>query len=288
MRNYIDYLIDNIYFIAIIKYNKYKIIKFGDLMKKLSTFILSLIFLASSIFAMERDFNDLEKSDREEFHNLNRDNLFLSLPNEVLIKIIAYVVYEQKFRHANKNFVSIKNTCKLLTALASDKQISQIMKPLWDYHLQLNKKLCDELNNLIDQTKTHKMYKEMSSFDSDRIWNKMMELIVAGADPDCSDLTDTPLIIAVKYSFGLTLVKQLVDNGADVNQTVGWGYTPLILAAANGSIGIAEILLNNGAHINKKCTWGKTAFDYAKQEKKTKMIKFLKKNGANHNSCIIV
>jgi ankyrin repeat protein len=61
------------------------------------------------------------------------------------------------------------------------------------------------------------------------------------------------------------VARLLVEAGADVNATAAGGYTPLHLAASNGSRGIVALLLEHGAHREICCDQGKTPADYARE-----------------------
>ena len=75
-----------------------------------------------------------------------------------------------------------------------------------------------------------------------------------GADIDAHVIGDeTPLINATRYGH-LSMVKFLVEQGADVNKAVRDGYvmrsekrSPLLMARRGGHQKIAEYLVMNGA-----------------------------------------
>jgi ankyrin repeat protein len=59
----------------------------------------------------------------------------------------------------------------------------------------------------------------------------------------------TPLIYAVRAN-DLESVKVLLDAGADVNQTSGYGWSPLLVATQNRYYKLGEYLINRGADVN--------------------------------------
>ena len=61
------------------------------------------------------------------------------------------------------------------------------------------------------------------------------------------------------------VARLLVEAGADVNATAAGGYTPLHLAASQGSREIVALLLESGANRETRCDQGKTAADYARE-----------------------
>lgn len=93
---------------------------------------------------------------------------------------------------------------------------------------------------------------------------------------DDEDLT--ALMHAVKNEYA-ELTRMLADAGADVNAVSRQGYTPLILAAASGSLPIANILLTHGADVNKSVS-GFTPLNTAVMNEQGPCILFLLKHGA--------
>lgn len=93
---------------------------------------------------------------------------------------------------------------------------------------------------------------------------------------DDEDLT--PLMHAVGKEYA-ELTRMLTDAGADVNAVSKQGYTPLILAAASGSLSIAKILLAHGADINMAGS-GFTPLDAAVLNEQGPFILFLLDHGA--------
>jgi ankyrin repeat protein len=61
------------------------------------------------------------------------------------------------------------------------------------------------------------------------------------------------------------VARLLVEAGADVNASAAGGYTPLHLAASQGSREIVALLLESGANRETRCDQGKTAADYARE-----------------------
>ncbi len=73
----------------------------------------------------------------------------------------------------------------------------------------------------------------------------------------------TALIIASgKYS-SAKIIALLLENGADVNATNRYGYTPLIVAARDGRADIINQLLEAGAEIEAQGQGGHTALSEA-------------------------
>lgn len=76
-------------------------------------------------------------------------------------------------------------------------------------------------------------------------------------------------------------VKDLLEQGSDVNATDAFGRTPLMLAAMGNSQELINLLLEYGADINAKdFSTGKTALQFAKDFKQKQTIKTLQQHGA--------
>jgi ankyrin repeat protein len=74
-----------------------------------------------------------------------------------------------------------------------------------------------------------------------------------GAAADGGQLT--PLVYAARAN-DLESVKVLLAAGADVNQTTGYGWSPLLVATQNRYYKLAAYLLDNGANVNLANTGG--------------------------------
>jgi ankyrin repeat protein len=78
-------------------------------------------------------------------------------------------------------------------------------------------------------------------------------------------INDTTIFVeAIKCGY-YSIVKSLIDAGADVNAVVdeSEGYTVLMQAALYGQLQVVKLLLESGATINAKSIAGKTAFWFA-------------------------
>ena len=76
-------------------------------------------------------------------------------------------------------------------------------------------------------------------------------------------------------------VKDLLQQGSDVNAIDTFGRTPLMLAAMGNSQELINLLLEHGADINAKdASTGKTVLQFAKDFKQKQTIKTLQQHGA--------
>ena len=110
------------------------------------------------------------------------------------------------------------------------------------------------------------------------------ELIDEGADVNKALTTDgdTPLCIAARYG-QLDVAQLLLDRGAEVNKADRYGSTPLYIAARYGQLAVAELLLDKGAEVNLANTYGATPLWIAVQEGKLDVAKLLIDKGADVN-----
>lgn len=76
----------------------------------------------------------------------------------------------------------------------------------------------------------------------------------------------------------LEMVKLLVENGVNVEQTNPTGKTSLLIAAEKGYIPLIHYLIDKGADIEATDDGGKSAFDYAKDEEVIAVLKSYQPN----------
>lgn len=74
----------------------------------------------------------------------------------------------------------------------------------------------------------------------------------------------------------IDVAKMLINKGSDVNAKNNSGYTPLHIAALNGSSEIITLLLENGADKNAKDNDGSTPYDRAVWVQQTRVYDLLK------------
>ena len=81
--------------------------------------------------------------------------------------------------------------------------------------------------------------------------------------------------MAITYD-NINLVKYLIDDGKDVNQTNRRSrFTPLMAAACYGRVDIAKLLIKNGADKEAVDTKGISATDFARKMNKKSILKLL-------------
>ncbi|XP_076033747.1 uncharacterized protein LOC143020821 isoform X2 [Oratosquilla oratoria] len=92
----------------------------------------------------------------------------------------------------------------------------------------------------------------------------------------------TPLILAAANSH-VSIVKELLDQGADPNMTRHTGTGAIFFAAQGGFLDIVTMLLDNGVNIHQASKDGGTALVVAAQCGHQDVVEFLLEKGANAN-----
>ena len=97
---------------------------------------------------------------------------------------------------------------------------------------------------------------------------------------DTLDQQDAQTLHWVAYKGDVTHVRQLVEEGADVNARVKNGNSPLHQAAYGGHIDVSEYLIEQGAQVNAKTDKGITPLDWAKRNGHQELVALLIAYGA--------
>ena len=123
----------------------------------------------------------------------------------------------------------------------------------------------------------------------------MRELVKAGVPHDeRSDCGNTPLCLAVSYNH-LSVVKELLPLGCNVNNKDKDSDTPLLYAAYNGMTRCVELLLENGADPNSPSRIGATPLwnavymghvETVKKLLKTNVVMEQSSVGANYSTAL--
>lgn len=82
----------------------------------------------------------------------------------------------------------------------------------------------------------------------------------------------------------LIRVRELIDQGADINRADKEGWTPLVLGIADNDRDMVKILLDNGADTNKAGIHGFTPLSMAIAQKNSVIAKMLIDAGGNPNA----
>ena len=102
-------------------------------------------------------------------------------------------------------------------------------------------------------------------------------LLAKGADPNLAarNAMKVRAIHAACASGSLSIVRALLEAGADVNALQEKGFTPLHEAAATGKLELLRILLDHGANAELRTEDGKSALDLARDEKQDAIVELL-------------
>jgi beta-lactamase regulating signal transducer with metallopeptidase domain len=110
------------------------------------------------------------------------------------------------------------------------------------------------------------------------------ELLDDGANVDAAVAGDgSPLIVAAREGH-LEIVRLLLERGADVNLAVAGDGTPLIMAAREGHLEIAQLLLDRGANIELMVPGDENALIQASAAGELAVVTLLVSRGANVNA----
>ena len=107
----------------------------------------------------------------------------------------------------------------------------------------------------------------------------MLILLPCGWTARATTALDSQLIEAAKQG-DLTLVKNLLDEGATVNATLKDGSTALMWATISGNTELAKLLLDKGADVNAKADDEFSAFMWAAIMEHQDIVNLLKSRGA--------
>ena len=72
------------------------------------------------------------------------------------------------------------------------------------------------------------------------------------------------------------IVMELIKAGADVNQAISEGFTPLYVAAQNGHESCVALLIQAGADVRKADKYGDTPMKVATDKKRKKVVTLLR------------
>ena len=97
---------------------------------------------------------------------------------------------------------------------------------------------------------------------------------------------DTLLVDYLNYKTDIGRIKELIDQGADVNRMNQFGTTPLEYACKTGNLEAAKLLIEHGAKINETLANQKTVLIYALSESNDyELIKYLLQASDDLSSC---
>ena len=109
---------------------------------------------------------------------------------------------------------------------------------------------------------------------------KLKQLIDQGADVNAKTDKGTTALMWAAYQDHVEFVKVLIDSGVDVNEKTKDGWTALMDAAIEGHAEMLKILIDAGADVNAIQKDGNTASTWAARKGHAVIVAILKRAGA--------
>ncbi|MDR1385461.1 MAG: ankyrin repeat domain-containing protein [Planctomycetaceae bacterium] len=155
--------------------------------------------------------------------------------------------------------------------------------------IEARTKLMEKITLYIDKIKNKKnddIFEAAYEEDTETV-KSMLKNNPALVNAKDKDAGNTPLHYAAMGNSDLTIIRYLLENGADINIRNNYGITPFYTAAGfNPNIEIIKYLAEKGADINIKSKNGGTALlnSVAGQNTNTEITKYLIKKGLDINA----
>ena len=255
-------------------------------LKKIILTILSIY--SGSIFCMEQD---------KKFNTKQNAGVFSEVPTELTTYMMPHVIFQTKNLKQLKEVESLRQACKFLTQIFSDKNIKKSFIEKRDMLLKKTEELQNfliqndikiNITNDIQETNEEnetalELAVENNNFDVIR------ELVAMGTDLEIKNEVRPPLLFKnLMYKDGLKTIEFLVNLGANIDAQDMDGNTILMRSIIYYSLAdderyeeIIKFLIRRGASLNIKNLYGKTALDIIDElesEKLTKLIEFCLNN----------
>jgi len=194
------------------------------------------------------------------------------------MKFAINIDFAQKL--IDENLIEIKNRDgNTLLNLASYHANVSVAKLLIDAGADVNTKNINGNTPLINSCSVHVGDREKEISIMNKKFKISELLIDAGADVNTKNNDkQTALLEASYYAKSNSIIKLLVDNGANVHYS-----TPLIYSILNGNIEITKTLIECGVDVNKKTSTGGSSLGRAAYYLRNEQIKLLIDAGVNLN-----
>ena len=114
---------------------------------------------------------------------------------------------------------------------------------------------------------------------------KIVDILLKNGAKPSIDIIDTSQFYSCLHLAVLnksnTIIKLLIDNGANINIKDSKSQTPLHHAVSQGSLEIVKLLIKSGADISSKTINGQTPLHFAVSQGSLEIVKLLIESGAN-------
>lgn len=177
-----------------------------------------------------------------------------------------------------RDITELKKYCdKHGIRLTADDYMLQRVSGVGKYQDPLKARLIYKGDNNADKTiQAQDLVSSGPLFNEDTL-NKLYELIKSGADADRIISGNEPLLIrlckADKENDNIvSIIKCIIDSGANIN-ILGWqNRTPIMWACLNGLVKIVKLLISAGADVNAVTKYGDTALSCTKKATIKKLL----------------
>lgn len=163
--------------------------------------------------------------------------------------------------------------------------MSRLIEAVKENNFDLVKKLLlqeYQNNNLVNEERTKAGFSALHIAAYYGFTSILKLLLDSGADPNLPDANGTNALYIAAQKGHLEAVRILLAAGA-TNQLIEGGFTPLYIASQEGHPEIVKLLLETGAEVNQENQNGATPFFIAAQKGHTTILQILLKRGANPN-----
>jgi len=136
---------------------------------------------------------------------------------------------------------------------------------------------------IISEKEAEKLGKKLFSEVEKGDFEKVKELIEEGADVNvCNEDKWSSLLVASSKGF-CSIVEMLIERGADVNRKNGDKMSSLLGACLSGHLDVARVLIKNNAKIEDVTENGETTLMFAVEKGNYQIVKFLVEEGGDVN-----
>ncbi len=141
------------------------------------------------------------------------------------------------------------------------------------------------LENGIDVTARNKQNKDIFEYSLEMYNNQELLEVLSKYDTRKNKTLDKNILLQTMFSSNpnIETIQRLIEQGADVNASDEYGFTPLMQAVGDNHYDVAKLLLENGAKVRAVNTLKDTAISILVNSKDfdVKMLDLLVENGAS-------